>query len=228
MSLIDRDFKLNSGERVTAVAIDDIPPDHWARYEFARDCLIEMNATRPLIGADIFCGAGYGTQFLAQTLPCHILGIDGSAEAIERASRQYANLNLFFSHKFFPFSLPPEHFDFIVSMESIEHVEDGELFFNVLEQALKPGGRLIISAPNSEVVDLGKNPYAWHYRHYTRQEIENMGRNARLRHIKCVGAECTVIDASGKVVSGNYFSPKSGALRQDHAGDTLTHLFVKD
>lgn len=228
MSLQDHNFQLSSGERVTTIALDDIPPDHMARYEFAVDCLSDMpSPSNTLIGADIFCGVGYGTHLLARHLPCFILGIDGSSEAIARAAQHYADLNLLFSHKFFPFYLPPSHFDFIVSMESIEHVENGELLLRVFAQALKPGGRLIISAPNSEVVDLTKNPYPWHYRHYRKDEIVALGENCDLEHIRCMGADCTIIASSGKVVAGNYHSPVSSRLRENYSGDTLTHLFIK-
>ncbi len=228
MSLLDHNFQLASGERVIATSLDNIPPDHMARYEFAVDCLQEMPcASGTLIGADIFCGSGYGAHLLAQRLPCFLLGIDGSSEAIARAALHYGDLNLLFSHKFFPFYLPPHHFDFIVSMESIEHVENGELLLRVFAQALKPEGRLVISAPNSEVVDLAKNPYPWHHRHYRRQEIVDLGERNGLEHLRCMGADCTIIDTTGKVVAGNYHSPVSGQLRADHSGDTLTHIFIK-
>ncbi|MBB6573988.1 class I SAM-dependent methyltransferase [Xanthomonas arboricola] len=225
MGLIDRDFALDSGERVIALKIDDIPPDHMARYEFARQSLIDLPG--PLLGADIFCGGGYGTHLLAQGLPCFIIGIDGSGESIARASQTYVDLNLMFAHKFFPFALPAEHFDFIVSMESIEHVENGALFFGLMVYALKPGGRLIISAPNASVIDLARNPYAWHYKHFTVNEILELGRQHQLTLISWHGADCTIVDASGKVVATNHHSPLSGTLREGQLGDTQTYYFQK-
>ena len=225
MGLLDRDFGLTSGERVSTIRIDDIPPDHIARYEFAADALADLPG--PLVGADIFCGSGYGTHLLAQRLPCFITGIDGSPDAIARAAEHYIDFNVLFSYKLFPFSLPANHFDFIVSMESIEHVEQGESFFRLLVHALKPGGRLVISAPNADVVNLDKNPYAWHYRHYTVDEIKQLAADCQLKLLQWMGADCTLIDSQGKVVSGNYYSPVSGALKPGHLGDTQTYLFEK-
>lgn len=112
-------------------------------------------------------------------------------------------------------------------MESIEHVENGEMLFRIFAQALKPGGRLIISAPNAEVVDLAKNPYHWHHRHYARHELVELGRRNGLDHLRCAGTDCTIINTSGKVVAANYHSPVSGKMRDDHPGDTLVHLFIK-
>ncbi|MEA0738504.1 class I SAM-dependent methyltransferase [Xanthomonas campestris pv. campestris] len=225
MGLIDRDFALTSGERVVTLKIDEIPPDHLARYAFARQALSDLPG--PLLGADIFCGGGYGTHLLAQGLPCFMLGIDGSAESIARASQTYVDLNVMFAHKFFPFALPADHFDFIVSMESIEHVENGALFFGLMVHALKPGGRLIISAPNSSVVDLSKNPYRWHYKHYTVEEMLELGQQHGMALISWQGADCTIVGADGKVVATNSQSPRSGALREGYIGDTQTYYFKK-
>lgn len=225
MGLLERDFGLASGERITALKVDDIPPECMARYGFACQVLDDLQG--PLVGADIFCGTGYGTHLLAQRLPCFILGIDGSLEAIAHASQAYVDINVLFSHKFFPFSLPENHFDFIVSIESIEHVENSELFFGLLVRALKPGGRLVVSAPNSAVVDLKKNPYPWHYRHFTVNEILNFGTHHGLELVSWLGADCTIVNKEGKVVAGNYYSPVSGVLKEGHVGDTQTYYFKK-
>lgn len=228
MSFLDKDFSLASGERVSNIAFDDIPPDHWARYSYACDAVAALAVgSRTLVGADIFCGSGYGTHLIAQRIPCFLLGIDGSAESIAEASSRFVDLNILFSHKFFPFSIPAEHFDFIVSMESIEHVENGDQFFGLLAQAIKPGGRLIISAPNRRVIDLANNPYQWHYKHYIDNEIQALGTSCGLNLLECLGADCTIVNAEGKVIAGNYFSPTAGKLRADHQGDTLTYLFER-
>lgn len=225
MGLFDRDFTLASGERLVELQVDRLPPDAIARYTFACEVLADLPG--PLVGADIFCGNGYGTHLLAQSLPCFIHGIDGSAESIDMANRSYVDLNVLFSQKFFPFSLPADHFDFIVSIESIEHVEQGEAFFGLLVHALKPGGRLIISAPNSQVIDLDKNPYEWHYKHYTVEEFLSLGEQHGLTLMTWLGADCTLIEPGGKVVAGNYYSPHSGALAEGHLGDTQTFYFQK-
>lgn len=138
MPIAQHDFALNSGERIATLAVDDIHPDHWERYHYALRHLQELPG--PLVGADVFCGSGYGTFMLAQKLPGFMFGIDGSADAVRQAVDHYAAMNLLYSHKMFPFALPAGLFDFIVSMESVEHVEDGELFFNMLARAVKPGG----------------------------------------------------------------------------------------
>lgn len=225
MGLLDRDFTLNSGERVSAQRYDHIPPDHIARYEYAAQALEHLPG--PLIGADIFCGGGYGTHILAQRLPCFIMGIDGSGEAISRASQTYVDLNVLYAQKFFPFSLPADHFDFIVSMESIEHVEHGARLFHLFVHALKPGGHLIISAPNTDVIEVEKNPYHWHYRHYTVDEMLAMAAGQGLELINWYGADCTVVNSVGKVVAANHFSPHSGQLREQRVGDTQTYHFQK-
>jgi SAM-dependent methyltransferase len=229
MGFLEKDFSLDSGERVAAIAVDDIPPDHWARYAYACDSIEPLVARshNVLTGADIFCGSGYGAHMLAQRLPCFLLGVDGSAESIAEAASRFVDLNLFFSHKFFPFSLPTSHFDFIVSIESIEHVENGDQFFSLLAQSIKPGGRLILSAPNRRVIELEKNPYQWHYKHYINEEIQQLGESNGLCLLECLGADCTIVNSEGRVIAGNYYSPTAGQLRESHQGDTLTYLFER-
>jgi len=225
MQLAQHNFALHSGERISTLAIDNIHPDHWERYYFAVEHLRPLGVG--LVGADVFCGAGYGTQLLAQKLPCFMLGIDGSAEAVRQASEHYTSMNILFSQKLFPFALPAEHFDFIVSMESLEHVEDGELFFFMMAKALKPGGRLVVSCPNSDVFDLQKNPYQWHFRHYTPTEMLELGKSAGLVSIIWAGASCLLTNPDGTVVSSNFYSMVDSRLRVHHAGSTITHVFEK-
>ncbi len=83
-------------------------------------------------------------MLMAQQLNATILAIDGSAEAIDTANQKLSAPNVIFVAKLFPFELPEATFDFIASLESMEHVKDFETFFWTLSKALKKGGRLFI------------------------------------------------------------------------------------
>jgi SAM-dependent methyltransferase len=43
---------------------------------------------------------------------------------------------------------PDGHFDVVLSLEGIEHIDGQETFLRELRRVLKPGGRLILSTPN--------------------------------------------------------------------------------
>lgn len=52
-----------------------------------------------------------------------------------------------------PLPFPDAHFDYVFSIEGIEHFENPWVFVNELCRVLKPGGRLFISTPNTFSVD---------------------------------------------------------------------------
>lgn len=54
---------------------------------------------------------------------------------------------------FHPLPFPDGHFDYVFSIEGIEHFENPWTFVKELCRVLKPGGRLIISTPNTLSID---------------------------------------------------------------------------
>lgn len=99
-------------------------------------------------GVDVFCGYGYGYGTHLLSTSRHVLGIDGSTDAIRLAEQHYRTPNALFSQARSPFSLPSQAFDFAVSLESVEHVEQGEAFIAILAASLKPGGTVNVIVPD--------------------------------------------------------------------------------
>jgi SAM-dependent methyltransferase len=175
MSDQDR-FRLGSGERQVNETLAGIRRDHRARYELMIEC-VRRHRRDSKSGADIFCGTGYGTQLLASQLDCCMIGVDASVEAIRFAESYYSSDSTFFSAKRFPFSLPPNVFDFVCLLESVEHVEDGQALIDTVFTALRPGGLLLVSTPNAERFDLARNPNPFHCRHYTPSAVNELLRS---------------------------------------------------
>jgi 2-polyprenyl-3-methyl-5-hydroxy-6-metoxy-1,4-benzoquinol methylase len=158
-----RDWSLGSGERQTSPFFGDVNAAHRERYAWAASMIGE----RPgLTAADVFCATGYGTRYLADQTHTTLWGIDGSDEAIARAAAAHGD-GATFAVRQFPCALPEHAFDFVVSIESIEHVEDDAAFVRALVGMLVPGGALLLSVPNEERIPCAefKNPF--HVRHYT-------------------------------------------------------------
>lgn len=176
----ERDFGLYSGERQTAKQYEDIRVDHRNRYEWADTYLPEKGC-----GMDIFCGNGYGTWKLAGNR-C-VIGFDASEEAIIFAQKNFQRGGAVFQHSLYPFDVPVSCFDFVVSLESIEHIEDGLSFFNALAASLKSGGRLIFSVPNEDLLPLKIAGNHFHHKHYSIREVENMMKEADLKLIDWAG-----------------------------------------
>ncbi len=64
--------------------------------------------------------------------------------------------------------LPDQSFDYVVSVEVIEHVEADDRFVSEISRVLKPGGIFLLTTPNGDWVE-NKNPD--HKRHYKKGEL---------------------------------------------------------
>ncbi len=184
-----KDFSYNSGERQTATSFGGIRADHASRYQLATHIVKKhfKNVAAPLRGLDLFCGNGYGTWLAARELNAHMLGVDGSEEAITMANCHFSTTHTIFTAKCFPFSLPAGEFDFILCFESIEHVADPDAMFVALGCALKPGGVLFVSTPNEATMPLARNAewFRHHVRHFREAELADLAQ--RCGDVKFVG-----------------------------------------
>ena len=129
--------------------------DHLERYNFVLKYVHNKNVL------DIACGSGYGT-FLISTkgVANKVVGVDISENAIRYGNHRYSAPNISrllgdaCEIKF------NEKFDIIVSFETIEHVQNYDLFVKNLYENLTKDGILVISTPivSSTTVN-PKNPY---------------------------------------------------------------------
>jgi 2-polyprenyl-3-methyl-5-hydroxy-6-metoxy-1,4-benzoquinol methylase len=101
----------------------------------------------------VFCGNGYGS-YMAARAGHSLLAIDASPEAVSVANAHYQEPGLFFCQKEWPFALPRACFDFCFCLESVEHVVDGSALVAAVVDSLRPGGLLILSTPNENLMPL--------------------------------------------------------------------------
>lgn len=149
------------GERQVAPTLDGIRADHTARYRWA--------ATRIPAGScvlDVACGIGYGSRILGEA--GHIVvGVDIDEDAIRYGSKFHAHpLVRLKAGDANALTLPSPR-DAAVSFETVEHLEDPAPLLRSLAQSAP---LLIASVPNEAVIphDAG---FAYHFRHYTREQF---------------------------------------------------------
>jgi len=223
--LFGKNYGLDSGERQTATSLVGIRHDHVERYQLALDLIIK-NSSAVTAGADVFCGNGYGTNLLSKNLPSGVIdSIDGSEEAILCAKKHYQTPNVNFYHKLFPFDLKVGVYDWIVSLESVEHIEDGELFFEALSRSLKPNGLLVVSTPNSLKIDLRLNPNKFHYKHYADVEVEQIGAKNGLNLLSKYGQDTYQVNSEGRIVG--LLQDSEMNLRKNYDGQFNVYVFRK-
>ena len=140
---------------------------HLERYHFAGKNIL------PGTIADIACGVGYGSYLLITQYGDainRIYAIDKDAESIQWAVDHYPNpLITYINEDAFNFH-PAEPVNNIISLETIEHLPNPEIFIRQVSAHLAPGGRFIASVPITPSMDA--NPY--HLNDFTRSGFIRM------------------------------------------------------
>ncbi|MCB0480496.1 MAG: class I SAM-dependent methyltransferase [Flavobacteriales bacterium] len=123
--------------------------EHLSRYVFASKY---FKSKRVL---DIACGTGFGSEFILNNKPDFLYAADVSEEAIEATKRKIegvANSEVGFQNGC-NMSFEDNSFDVVISIETIEHIENDIQFLAEIHRVLKPDGVLIISTPNGLVTN---------------------------------------------------------------------------
>lgn len=138
---------------------------HRARYAWA-SAKIGQGRSDPIL--DVACGTGHGSELLAECGT--VTGIDRDPDAVEAARART-------SGEFIQASVPPlpladSSFAWVVSFETIEHLDDDKGFAQEIARVLRPGGQLLISSPNREAADDGEGSgNEFHVREYSLDEF---------------------------------------------------------
>lgn len=123
---------------------------HVERYAFA------VSNGKPGDLLDIACGTGYGAFQLLQSekyAQSRVTAVDIDQTAIDYAITRYSNPAIHFVCA--DAMLFDDHlgYDTIISLETIEHLKDTQLFVKKLYSLLKKDGVLIVSAPVTPSTD---------------------------------------------------------------------------
>lgn len=168
----DNRFSLCSGERQVAPTLENVRADHLYRYNLVANLLKQYKPDEQLSGLDLFTATGYGSFIVASNTDCRIDAYDASSEAVDYAKEYYAHPGISYKTQCFPFPLPESEYDFIMCIESLEHIAQYEEMIAAMDKSLKPGGILFLSMPNEDVMSLGKVKNPFHIRHFLKSEIE--------------------------------------------------------
>lgn len=129
-------------------------------------CLYAYKAASEYVKGNIIelgSGEGYGIQMLAP-LAERYLAVDKFDTDIS------GQANVEFRKQILPSltGIADNTFDFAVTFQVIEHIQDDKTFISEIHRVLKPGGILLLSTPN-RTMSLTRNP--WHIREYTAAEL---------------------------------------------------------
>jgi SAM-dependent methyltransferase len=131
---------------------------HVAAYRFAR------RLVRGTV-VDAGSGEGYGGALLSRS--ARVIGMDLDAEVVTHAARTYRDISIMRADVC-RLPLAEASVDGIVTLQVLEHLHCPEAFVESARRALRGGGVLAVSTPNSRTFPAG-NP--WHVHEYDAGEL---------------------------------------------------------
>ncbi|MBK7468581.1 MAG: class I SAM-dependent methyltransferase [Saprospiraceae bacterium] len=155
--------KIQTAERVSATDFSD-------NYVYQRSVFAYHEAAKIVRGkvCEIGTGSGYGVRIIAPVCD-EFVTIDKFRCELDFS--EYKNV------KFIQMEIPPfagiaeNTFDYVITFQVIEHIENDKSFLQEINRVLKPGGKLILTTPN-KIQSLTRNP--WHVREYTVDELVSL------------------------------------------------------
>lgn len=152
---------IQTAERVSHKDMSD-------NYVFQRSILAYVEAAKMVSGnvLEIGTGSGYGVDIIASHADKFTTIDKFQAETIARDNVEFIKMNV-----------PPlkgiadNTFDFVITFQVIEHIEDDKEFVKEIYRVLKNNGKLIVTTPNKKM-SLTRNP--WHVREYTIGELNDL------------------------------------------------------
>jgi ubiquinone/menaquinone biosynthesis C-methylase UbiE len=126
---------------------------------------------------EVGCGEGRGVAVLMEKASA-FTAVDKIKPVIDELQKKFPE------GKFIAMNIPPlggiadNTYDFVVSFQVIEHIEDDRLYLQEIHRVLKPGGTALITTPNRSM-SLTRNP--WHIREYLPNELNKLAGSIFMR-----------------------------------------------
>lgn len=118
---------------------------------------------------DIASGKGFGGNMLAE-VAASVICADLDQSKLAEGRTLFPRDNLDFAREdATAMNFPDESFDVVVSMETIEHMDEVDLYLAELRRVLKPGGRAILSTPQNCIGHIPLTPA--HIREFSLDEL---------------------------------------------------------
>jgi len=145
---------------------------HCVRYRKAADYIRPGDSV-----LDVACGLGYGSRLMFEASEARsVHGVDLSDFGVDYAKAHYGvegrvTFSVGDAEKLE--DIPDSSFDFIAAFETIEHVPHPEHYLQQLKRVLKPGGRVMVCAPNDWTDETGRDPNPHHLHVYEWKRLKS-------------------------------------------------------
>jgi SAM-dependent methyltransferase len=124
-------------------------------WHIRRQLRQRANARMPLDVLDAGSGFGQYDYFMSSLgSQWKITGVDVKIEQIEDCNQFFKQIDRYprvqFQYADLTRYVRPQQYDFILSVDVMEHIEEDEMVFSNFYESLKPGGFLLISTPSDQ------------------------------------------------------------------------------
>lgn len=166
--------KMHTAERVSNRDASD-------NFVFQRSILAYYKASEIVSGdvLEIGTGMGYGVEVVAPSAATFTT-IDKNVPQFDKPLPANA---LFRQMVVPPLDFPDESFDYVISFQVIEHIENDQEFVREVSRVLRKGGKFVVSTPNAPM-SLTRNP--WHVREYRIEELKSLLKRS-FSNVECRG-----------------------------------------
>ena len=155
---------LRTAERVSHQDLSD-------NFVYQRSMLAYVEAANIVNGdvLEIGTGSGYGIDIISANCNKFVTIDKFKNEELQNRADLPKNI------EFLQMNIPPftgiadNSFDYVITFQVIEHIEDDNAFVSEIHRVLKPGGKLVVTTPNKPL-SITRNP--WHVREYTPTQLD--------------------------------------------------------
>ena len=154
---------------------------------------------------DVACGSGPFLYLLQKEGYKNIEGVDLSKEQLEVARKMgIRNLRLADIFKYLP--KYPQNFDMIIARDILEHLKKDEIIelLNLVYQALKLGGKVLISTPNAQSLFGASTTFIdfTHEQGFTPQSLSQILRVGNFEDVMVYGEKPIIHDFRSAIRTG--------------------------
>lgn len=201
--------------------------EHLGRYLYVKDA-IETDS----VVLDAGCANGYGSKILSDNASV-LVAVDKNSDYIELAKKNNNRSNI----KYKVMDLDKDKldylYDYIVCLETLEHVSNPTYVLDNFYSSLKNDGILFISVPNSkfEEVNDGKNINKYHLHTFEYDELVKTFKRSGFRVLRVMGQSTVNKQYNKKINDNEEYNVFDDAISIGYPDDvdvhnTFSYLFV--
>lgn len=131
------------------------PVINWLFWQRLRTVMEFVKKAKPYeYILDFGCGSGVMLPFLSD-ISSHVIAMDVDLLPLQRVQNHIPlakNIEVIDASETFITNLPINHYDLIIALDVLEHVQDLPRTLNELLALLKPNGQLIVSGPTENIL----------------------------------------------------------------------------